>query len=207
MVDQITLKERSLLNKETMKFFFTLWILAFTLVGHGAPTRSIEIVNESSKVEFLAIGKPSLLKIKGTGGILKGKINLDGTKASGWFEVSLEPISTGIGLRDQHMKEKYLEISKFPKATLELLELNIDEELMGTNKATKKALPFKGNVTIHGVTKPITGIADIESEKEHLKVSANLKVAISDFQIEIPIYLGIKVADDVQISAEITAKK
>ena len=32
--------------------------------------------------------------------------------------VPLANLSTGIGLRDHHMKEKYLEVQKYPSATL-----------------------------------------------------------------------------------------
>ena len=64
--------------------------------------------------------------------------------------------ATGIGpveLRTTHMREKYLEVEKFPEAKLVIKDLDI--------KSGAK-VPFKGNLTLHGVTKELTGEASVE---------------------------------------------
>ena len=61
---------------------------------------------------------------RGPGGFgLDGKTNQlriedDGTTLK--ITVPLAGLQTGIGLRDKHMREKYLQVDKFPDAVLEL---------------------------------------------------------------------------------------
>ena len=50
----------------------------------------------------------------------------------------------------------------------------------------------------HGVEKEITGVYNIESGQ--LKSSAQFEIKLSDFNIDIPVYLGVKVADVVKIN-------
>src|SRR3989338_6695806 len=65
--------------------------------------------SEAGDVRFLAVGKPSMLKIHGKGKILAADFQLEKESLKGSAEVDLNSIDTGIALRNQHMKEKYLE--------------------------------------------------------------------------------------------------
>ncbi|MBK7889972.1 MAG: YceI family protein [Bdellovibrionales bacterium] len=66
-------------------------------------------------------------------------------------------------------------------------------------KKIYSAVPFQGKLSLHGVEKPITGIAEVDTTKDSPSVSTEFKVLVSDFKIDIPTYLGIKVADEVTI--------
>lgn len=188
------------------KIFILFGLLVFSRFTYAEVSRVIDLGGQESKVEFLAIGKPSLLKINGTGGKLKGKIEVSGTKVTGQLLVPLDPVTTGINLRDEHMKNKYLEISKFPEASLQISELQLEKNLFIIS-GSQKGIPFKGKLKIHGVEKDIEGLADVDSDEKVVSISAQTKTSISAHQIDLPSYMGIKVADEVQITAQFKLRK
>lgn len=160
----------------------------------------VDLAKQTSEVEFFAVGKPSLLKINGTGGKLVGNLELDKNQIKGRFQVKLDEFTTGIAMRDQHMKEKYLETGKFSEATLELMKIDLPENFL-TERKVYSGIPFEGKLNLHGVEKIIKGVAAVDTKKDNLSVSTEFKVLVSDFKIEIPSYLGIKVADEVTVKA------
>lgn len=191
-----------------MRIVTLILLTAWSLSASAAPqkARVIDLASQESKIEFLAIGKPSLLKIRGTEGRAKGQLSVDAGTVSGEIVVPLEKITTGIALRDEHMKTKYLEISKFPEATLKIDGLKLAEDPF-SKPTTLKDVPFAGKLKIHGEERDITGTADISSDQNHVTIVAKTKTNISAHKIELPSYLGIKVADDVEINAELKIKK
>lgn len=99
--------------------------------------------------------------------------------------LALDSLSTGIELRDAHMKENYFEVQNYPQAEL--------FETVG------KGGHFKGKLRLHGVTKDIKG--DYELTPQRLK--AQFFCRLSDFKIKKANYRGIGVEDQVKVIAEI----
>lgn len=153
-------------------------------------------------VEFLAIGKPSAIKIRGKGDDLKSEVQWKEKQLSGKFKFNLESLDTGIGLRTNHMKEKYLETGKFKNAELELKAIAFTQDLC-TESLQLMNTPFEGRFKLHGIEQAVKGEFDVKSEKGkgHTQVRFNLN--ITDYKIEIPVYLGIKVADQVQNTVDL----
>lgn len=156
---------------------------------------------DQSSVEFLAVGNPSMLKIKGQGGRLSGmtQVAKNGSDSlfRSKFDFDLTTLETGISRRDTHMKEKYLETAKFPKATLVVNDLKASYG--------SKAV-FKGDLTLHGVTKAVEGSVQIDPANESkLKANASFKIFLSDFAISIPSFAGITVANEVEVTVSALA--
>lgn len=158
------------------------------------------------QVEFTAIGKPKALKIRGNGIKPKGKIFIQipasagmTTQISGSFILDLSSLDTGISLRNRHLREKYLEVEKFPKAELKLIKLDQLEKILSGEKTDLDALPFEGLLSLHGVQKAISGKADIKKENQSLDIEATFDLSIKDFSIETPSFAGITVADHVEV--------
>lgn len=192
-----------------MNLFLSFWVITFGYFSaQAAPDmkRTVDLLNHDSKIEFLAIGKPSLLKINGVSGKATGLLEISKNIVTGLLIVPLKEITTGISLRDEHMKEKYLEIEKYPEATLKISELKMEKDFF-TENGSQKNVPFKGNLKIHGVEREIQGTADFESNDKIILVNAKTSTNITAHQIEIPSYLGIKVADLVEIKTEFRIKK
>lgn len=162
--------------------------------------RAWNLESATGKTVFRAVGRPSLLRVKGTAHAPKGRAFLEKDSLSGIFVIELKDFDTGISLRNTHMREKYLEVSKFPQAILEIRDLLLPE---------KGEVVFVGTLTLHGVTKPVRGKAQIERRTENgaafLRAEATLELKISDFGIQTPSYAGITVADVVTIDVECEA--
>lgn len=166
----------------------------------AAPTKQkFEVVPAESQVTFNAIGKPSALKIVGKAESgPTGTAWIEGGKLKGEFRFDLKSLKTGISLRDNHMKDKYLEVGKHPDAVLKL-----DETAFAPGQ---KNVEFTGKLLLHGVEKPVRGTATIEQGDGSAKVTSDFELKISDFAISVPSFAGITVTDSVKVNVSLLAK-
>lgn len=115
----------------------------------------------------------------------------------GSLSVDLRTLKTGIGLRDRHLRDNYLEVANgpdFEKATIEDIQI---EKLDG--KTT-----FNGTLVLHGERRPVTGSATLERRDGGYTVQAEFPVRVSEYKIAKPTYLGIGVQDEVRIKVALT---
>ncbi len=159
---------------------------------------SVDLAQQSSQVEFLAVVKPGGIKINGTGGKLGGNLEIDKNQIKGRIAVNLNDLTTGIDRRDKDMKEKYLETAKFSDAWLEIDKIDLPEDFL-TNKKNYSDVPFSGKLSLHGVEKPVSGTADVDTSKDAPSVATEFKISIAAFNIQEPKFMGIKVADEVTV--------
>ena len=121
----------------------------------------------------------------------------------GSLAVDLRSLDTGIGLRSDHMKEKYLEVDKgagYDKAVLS----DIDVKGLNADAPEGKA-SFTGSLTVHGVKKTVTGPVEVKKTGSGLRVKASFPVNLSDYNIPEPRYLGVGVKNTVQVDVTFTA--
>jgi polyisoprenoid-binding protein YceI len=79
-----------------------------------------------------------------------GTLTLDLDKKSGSADVSIDvaSISTGVAKLDEHLKSpEFFDVAKYPAITFKARELKFDGD---------KLASASGDLTIHGVTKPVT---------------------------------------------------
>jgi polyisoprenoid-binding protein YceI len=158
-----------------------------------------------SKVEFEGTGKPSLLKIHGSSEQkIEGYFVFDGKKISGKAVFNLESLDTGIDLRNEHMKTRYLEVAKFPKAELEIKEIVLSKEF--NPKSFQVSGPFKGILQLHGISRPVSGKINMKVDDDELEVECEYTLSIADFKIQRPSYANISMTDEVKVNAKATAK-
>jgi polyisoprenoid-binding protein YceI len=155
----------------------------------------------AGSVEFTAIGRPSMLKIVGKGPGPTGTLDVTDGNATGTFDVDLKDVTTGISMRDHHMKEKYLQVDKYPQAEFKLSSLKLPKPLDGSD-ASFKDVPFEGTFKVHGVEKPVKGTADLSVESSKLKGTANFAIKVTDYGIDIPKFAGITMAEDVKVTVQ-----
>jgi len=113
------------------------------------------------------------------------------------IDVPLANLNTGIGLRDNHMKEKYLEVSKFPSATLivarSVLKLPAkDDRAAGDVPATLK---------LHGQSHAVTVHYEAKGVAAGFAAQGKFRLNMNDYGISVPTYLGVTVKPDIDISA------
>jgi polyisoprenoid-binding protein YceI len=142
------------------------------------------------EVSFTALGSPSFLRITGEASKLEYVVaTVKGGEKFDVFEFPLKELSTGIDLRDEHMKEKYLDVKEYPTAQLKFRQQ--DKSVLAFED--KKTL--EGTLSLHGQTKAIL----IEAQKKGKRVQAHYEIKLSDFGIKIPEWAGITVADKVSV--------
>lgn len=160
---------------------------------------------QAGKVEFVATGKPSLLKIRGQAPgpecQLEARESRDSPQSEGMvvkgaLRFDLNLLDTGIETRTSHMKDNYLETGRFPKATLTLDPLAIPPSV-----AERKSVDFTGTLELHGVKKPVKGAASIDRANAGriLGAQADFDILLSDYGIAIPKFAGVIVSEKVAI--------
>jgi len=192
------------MRTNSFSFLLATFLLAFvlTLTRAWGETYQLDLTKTTNKVTFLAVGRPSAIKIRGrikdgSQHPLTGQLKFSENTVLGEAQFRLNCFDTGIGLRNRHMKEKYLETDKFSHAKIQIKTLSLPEGFSGED------IPFSGSLTLHGVTKPIKGKVEIERDSEEVEMQFSFKLKIDDYAIDIPSYLGIKVADEVTVGVEI----
>ena len=160
-----------------------MWIAIWSILALSEPLKVTK-----STVSFLAVGRPAMIKIRGTGDCLAGEFKVSGKELLISAECDLRKISTGIDLRDTHMRDKYLEVKDFPKAFF-----------TGSTAFKEGKSPLQGKLKVHGVEVPING--EVTGEKD--KWTFEFKTKVTDHKISVPEYLKIKVAEDILVTVEI----
>lgn len=182
---------------------FSAIVLSASLGFAGINYKTVAAKGETS---FIAKGFPSAIKIEGKAPAPEGQVTLKSdpkvTEVSGHFSLDLSKLDTGIGMRDRHMKEKYLEVEKFKNA-----QLTIDPvSFAGSVKAGKA--PFTGKLNLHGVEKPVKGEYELTLvDDKTWAIKANFNLKLSDFNIDVPKFSGITVADEVALNIDSNLEK
>jgi polyisoprenoid-binding protein YceI len=110
--------------------------------------------------------------------------------------VPLDSVTTGIGLRDTHMHEKYLETGQYPTAELSVpragLKFPGDGETVDATAA--------GTLTLHGKSQPVTVHYKAVRKGNSYEVKADFHLNMNDYGIATPSYLGITVKPGVDVA-------
>jgi len=162
---------------------------------------TIDYIFSQGKCGFVAIGKPGFLKINGEGGKVAGKVILEGTNkiVSGEAHVALQDFKTGLETRDEHMHNKYLESTKYPEAIFKFENVTFKDGKIPND------MTVTGNLSLHGVTKPVDASLKFTLKDKEILVSASFTLTLTDFGIAIPSFMSITVAKDVEVNVEFTA--
>lgn len=161
-----------------------------------------EYLTTNGEVTFLSTAP--LNEFEGKSNVLNGLVNLDSNILD--FFVDLNTLKTGIGLRDSHMRESYLETDQFPFAEFTGKIAQIPTLVIG-EKIPVKAL---GTFKIHGEEREIT-VAGTLAKQQNGKITldATFTIALSDYKIPLPSLVFYELAQEqkVTIHAVLTQKK
>jgi polyisoprenoid-binding protein YceI len=137
---------------------------------------------------------------KGPAGFkLEGKtteLELDDDGTNVTIKVPLAKLDTGIELRNRHMREKYLEVDKYPHATLVAPRSTFKLPADGQTSQGEG----KGKMTIHGQTKDVSFKYTLQRKGAQLYGQGQVPLNLKDFNINIPSYLGVTVKPDIETS-------
>jgi polyisoprenoid-binding protein YceI len=106
------------------------------------------------------------------------------------IKVNLKTIKTGMETRDDHAKNKYLEVAKYPEAVLV--------------SATGKNGKGSGVLRMHGKESKVDGTYTLVDGNKFLK--SEFKIKLSAFDIKDINYKGVGVDDEVKIVIVVPAQ-
>ncbi len=159
-----------------------------------------------SEVDF-TITHMSISKVHGRFGNVKATIvynEADVTKSTVTATIGVDTVDTGVQLRDNDIKSpSYFDVASFPAATF---------TSTGVAKNGNK-LTVTGNLTLHGVTKPVvldvegpSGPAQGMDHKPHVGFSATTTISRTAFGVASGMP-AVMLGDDVTLTIEIDAAK
>jgi polyisoprenoid-binding protein YceI len=134
-----------------MKLFATTFI-ALTVAAYAAPSQASvwDIDATHSSVEF-SVRHMMVSTVKGRFDKVTGTVNLDDknpTKSTVDLTIDPTTIDTHEAKRDGHLKSPdFFDVAKFPTITFKSTKID---------KAGKAKFKVTGDLTMHGVTKPVT---------------------------------------------------
>lgn len=156
-----------------------LFFILITNQAHGKMTKGLKVTLELSPIGSFVI---ETSKIKGK--LVKFK---EGYKSKKIY-LKVKDLTTGIDLRDQHLKEKLM-ISKFPK-------IYVSEVNTVKNKGSAK-------IKIKNIIKKISFKF---KELENNFIEANFQLSLVDFNIKGIRYMGVGVKDKIKVSIVLPSK-
>jgi polyisoprenoid-binding protein YceI len=177
-------------------------VFAIALMTAGAPAGAADDAYKISGGEVtvmcpLTVGGSFEAKTKNLTGDVTPAADEQGA-VRGALRVELQTLETGIGIRDRHMKNNYLEVEKGPEFATAIIEDIRVEKLEGKTV-------FSGMLTLHGQKRKVTGAAELQQKDGRIRVQAQFPLKVSDFDIPAPTYLGVGVRDEIQIKVSLMA--
>jgi polyisoprenoid-binding protein YceI len=105
---------------------------------------------------------------------------------------------------DRDLREKALEVSRFPEILFRSTALKVKESGDGPTE-----LEIRGDLTLHGVTRSVTLPARVELQNDVLTAHGEFTVRHSDYNIErLSAAAGaVKASDEIRLTFEIVARK
>lgn len=181
------------------------------------------VVDDEKKRDSISFTSDAPIElIVGKTSAVKGKISIDESMDlskpfTATFDVDLASIDTGIPLRNEHMRDNFLETKKFPKATFTVKsQSGVTGVLKDKQKVTIKAT---GDFALHGVTVKKTVPVDLTFYKkcettkskfedcDLIQIKSTFNVPFKDHQIKRPEVVFQKLADTVIVTISATAKR
>ena len=168
---------------------------------------STEYVVDKSKDNLVKfISEATIEKFEGVTTNIDGYLYCKGKdflpESEVYFEVDLRTVDTGIGLRNRHMREDYLETDKYPityyKGKIVYFEKVSDAEYKVT---------IDGNMLIHGITKPIKINGNIYPADNGYRVKAYFEILLTDYNIEIPKLMFMKISNSIKLALDFCIKE
>ena len=127
---------------------------------------------------------------------LNGELNVADSTLD--FYVDLSTLSTGLKLRDEHMRENHLETDDFPFA-----EFTGKVEGFNPAIADSQMVIAKGSFTIHGVSKDIVVEGKLIKEGNKICILAHFPVKLDDYNIKRPEFLFLKLSPEQKVTIKV----
>ncbi len=130
---------------------------------------------------------------------LEAGLATEGTQL--YLEVDLASLDTGLGLRNRHMRNNYLEVQDFPYAFFDATIERVEATAAGLFRVTAQ-----GMLNIHGVEREVDVPCDVSERGEGYGIRCTFILLLSDFDIKIPKLMFLKLANEVRLELDFTVR-
>jgi polyisoprenoid-binding protein YceI len=127
----------------------------------------------------------------------KGTVVVDFTTGSLEFSVLIKAFQFEKALMQEHFNENYMESDKFPKANFKGQITNISNLKM--NSSEKQLVNLKGDLTIHGVSKPVIMKGFLTFKESQWLAESDFTVKVADYDIKIPAVVKDNIAKEIDV--------
>lgn len=126
---------------------------------------------------------------------LSGETDL--SESEFFFEVDLASLDTGLGLRNRHMRDNYLETEEHPFATFAGRVVTLEETGPGSYRALTR-----GSFSVHGIEREREIECSAEGADGALRVRCAFQVLLSDHEIPIPKLMFMKIDEVMELDLD-----
>ena len=173
-----------------------LQLLTFTAMLCAGTAMSQPMITRNGFIGFYS--KTSLEDIKAENHQTYAII--DTTKKDLAFAVLLKGFIFPRQLMQEHFNENYAESDKFPKATFSGSYTSAGP----ANANGEMPVTVKGNLTLHGVTRPVETAATLSRKPGQLSGKTSFHVKPEDYNIAIPSLVRDKISKELQVKVDIS---
>jgi polyisoprenoid-binding protein YceI len=181
-----------------------LALLSFATGAFGAP-KSYAIAPDGKSWAGFRIDD-TLEDIDGDTKKVSGSITVDPANldsASVVLTVDLASLDSGMKMRDDDMKETYLEVKKYPTATFKSTNVSGAASISPGQSADLKVA---GDFTLHGVTRRIVVPVHVTLESANrAHATSKFVIRMTDYNIEVPKKLVLSVENEVAVKFDVYA--
>ncbi len=137
----------------------------------------------------------SLEKIEGKN--TNGLVVLDAATGRLECSVLIKGFQFEKALMQDHFNENYMESHKFPKGVFKGTITNMQD--IHLKKDGAYTVVVKGDLTLHGVTKPFSPTGKVIVKGGKITASSSFEIMVEDFDIEIPKVVKENIAEKVKV--------
>jgi polyisoprenoid-binding protein YceI len=189
-----------------MRLLHTALTLALVFAAHVSNATEFT-VKPGAPNQVVFTSKATAETFQGKTDKITGRFDFDpsgiGDSVTVHVEVDMASLDTGIGKRNQTMRDAYLETKKYPRAVFDGATI-----VSGGNRALAgdPKIEVEGNFTLHGVTRRLRANIEVtQSDARTLAFKATFKIPLADYKIERPKFLFLKLGEVQEIEISGTA--
>ena len=187
---------------------FAAGLLALgTLAAGSARAATFTLMRDAPAEVRFTVDAP-LDQIVGTSHRISGELNFDPNMLSlsgGQVKVDAGSFHTGIALRDEDLRDQFLEVQKFPEILLTLQKLSRTTS-PGLAAGARVEAEVSGTLALHGVPHAVTFPISIERSADGslITVHGAFEVPFQDYGIQRPQKLFLKLGELAKIDVRAT---
>jgi len=185
------------------KLMLSVSLLAATVAFADPSMFTVEPGNAATLVQFKS--QATLETVVGKTRTATGFVELGDSAGRSEIHVDLASLKTGISKRDQDMRDDFLQTKQYPEAVFTVTQLDLPQT--GLTENTRTRVTVKGNLTLHGTTREVEPetYLTLGTGSQTLRIESAFVVKLPDYNIARPQFLLLRLAEEQNISVDITA--